>query len=85
MSHVSRSKLYTLVSMLSFAVGVLALDAGVSGLFPLFVVVISFFSFVINSFLCLFGGKREDGFDAYQKANQTRSEALVKGLEDSNK
>ncbi|CDT38965.1 MULTISPECIES: hypothetical protein [Vibrio] len=85
MSHVSRSKLYTLVSMLSFAVGVLALDAGVSGLFPLFVVVISFFSFVINSFLCLFGGKREDGFDAYQKANQTRSEALVKGLEDSSK
>ncbi|ANP78402.1 hypothetical protein AB4559_15370 [Vibrio sp. 10N.222.51.C8] len=85
MSHVSRSKLYTLVSMLSFAVGVLALDAGVSGLFPLFVVVISFFSFVINSFLCLFGGKREDGFDAYQKANQTRSRALVKGLEDSNK
>jgi hypothetical protein len=71
--------------MLSFAVGVLALDAGVSGLFPLFVVVISFFSFVINSFLCLFGGKREDGFDAYQKANQTRSRALVKGLEDSNK
>ncbi|MFA0549682.1 hypothetical protein AB4538_02350 [Vibrio lentus] len=85
MSHVSRSKLYTLVSMLSFAVGVLALDAGVSGLFPLFVVVISFFSFVINSFLCLFGGKREDGVDAYQKANQTRSEALVKGLEDSSK
>ncbi|MFA0157442.1 hypothetical protein [Vibrio sp. 10N.261.46.A3] len=85
MSHVSRSKLYTLVSMLSFAVGVLALDAGVSGLFPLFVVVISFFSFVINSFLCLFGGKREDGFDSYQKANQTRSGALVKGLEDSSK
>ncbi|OEF01971.1 hypothetical protein A136_04900 [Vibrio crassostreae 9ZC13] len=85
MSHVSRTKLYTLVSMLSFAVGLLVLDAGVSGLFPLFVVVISFFSFVINSFLCLFGGKREDGFDAYQKANQTRSEALVKGLEDSSK
>ncbi|MFA0389404.1 hypothetical protein F0235_04730 [Vibrio splendidus] len=85
MSHVSRSKLYTLVSMLSFGVGVLSLDAGVSGLFPLFVVVISFFSFVINSFLCLFGVKHEDGFDAYQKANQARSSALVKGLEDSNK
>jgi hypothetical protein len=39
---------------------VLALQAGVSGLFPLFVVVISFFSFVINSFLCLFGHKYEN-------------------------
>lgn len=60
MSHVSRFKIYTLVSMFSFAIGVLALQAGVSGLFPLFVVVISFFSFVINSFLFLFGHKYEN-------------------------
>lgn len=60
MSHVSRSKIYTLVSMLSFAIGVLALQAGFSGLFPLFVVVISFFIFVINSFLCLFCHKYEN-------------------------
>lgn len=60
MSHVSRLKIYTLVSMLSFAIGVLALQAGASGLFPLFVVVISFFSFVINAFLCLFGHKYEN-------------------------
>ncbi|NOH31917.1 hypothetical protein F0245_00720 [Vibrio chagasii] len=60
MSHVSRLKIYTLVSIFSFAIGVLALQAGVSGLFPLFVVVISFFSFVINSFLCLFGHKYEN-------------------------
>ncbi len=31
MSHVSRLKIYTLVSMFSFAIGVLALQAGVSG------------------------------------------------------
>ena len=60
MSHVSRLKIYTLVSMFAFAIGVLALQAGASGLFPLFVVVISFFSFVINSFLCLFGHKYEN-------------------------
>jgi len=60
MIHVSRLKIYTLVSMFSFAIGVLALQAGVSGLFPLFVVVISFFSFVINLFLCLFGHKYEN-------------------------
>lgn len=60
MSHVSRLKIYTLVSIFSFVIGVLALQSGVSGLFPLFVVVISFFSFVINSFLCLFGHKYEN-------------------------
>ena len=60
MSHVSRLKIYTLVSMFSFAIEELALQAGVSGLFPLFVVVISFFSFVINSILCLFGHKFEN-------------------------
>ncbi|NOI84110.1 hypothetical protein F0228_01525 [Vibrio sp. 99K-1] len=60
MGHVSRLKIYTLVSIFSFAIGVLALQSGVSGLFPLFVVVISFFSFVINSFLCLFGHKYEN-------------------------
>ena len=60
MSHVSRLKIYTLVSMFSLAIGVLALQAGVSGVFPLFVVVISLFSFVINSFLCLFGHKYEN-------------------------
>ncbi len=60
MSHMSRLKIYTLVSMFSFVIGVLALQSGVSGVFPLFVVVISFFSFVINSFLCLFGHKYEN-------------------------
>ena len=85
MSHESRSKLYTLVSMLSFGVGVLALDAGVSGLFPLFVVVISFFSFVINSFLCLFGGKYDDAFSTYQEANKARAGALVKGFDSKEK
>ena len=45
--------------MFSFAIGVLALQAGVSGLFPLFVV-ISFFSFVINSFPGLFGHKYDN-------------------------
>ncbi|MEZ8515432.1 hypothetical protein AB9R81_08875 [Vibrio cyclitrophicus] len=78
-----RTIIVVLISLLSFTAGILSLKVGVTGLFPLFIVVISFFSFVINLYLLFFGKSGDDSFDAYQQANKVRSDTLVKGFDDA--
>ncbi len=66
MNIVLSNKILVLVSSLSLAAGVLALKFGFEGLFPIFVVVISFFSVVINLYLLCISREDKDVSDSYQ-------------------
>ncbi|MEZ8720899.1 hypothetical protein AB6D66_07470 [Vibrio pomeroyi] len=66
MNIVLSNKILVLVSSLSLAAGVLALKFGFEGLFPIFVVVISFFSVVINLYLLCISREEKDVSDSYQ-------------------
>ncbi|WP_299136058.1 hypothetical protein [uncultured Vibrio sp.] len=66
MNIVLSNKILVLISSLSLAAGVLALKFGFEGLFPIFVVVISFFSVVINLYLLCISREDKDVSDSYQ-------------------
>ncbi|WP_176679805.1 MULTISPECIES: hypothetical protein [unclassified Vibrio] len=66
MNIVLSNKILVLISSLSLAAGVLALKFGFEGLFPIFVVVISFFSVVINLYLLCISREEKDVSDSYQ-------------------
>ncbi|WP_261886294.1 hypothetical protein [Vibrio pomeroyi] len=66
MNIVLSNKILVLVSSLSLAAGVLALKFGFEGLFPISVVVISFFSVVINLYLLCISREDKDVSDSYQ-------------------
>ena len=66
MNIVLSNKTLVLISSFSLAAGVLALKFGYEGLFPLFVVVISFFSVVINLYLLCISRADKDVSDSYQ-------------------
>ena len=66
MSIVLSNKILVLISSLSLAAGILALKFGFEGLFPIFVVVISFFSVVINLYLLCISREDKDVSDSYQ-------------------
>ena len=77
MSHVSRSKLYTLMSMLSFGVGVLALSWGVGAVSSL---CCRFILFICHQLVSLFVSKMV--LMPIKKQIRLGPRALVKGLED---
>lgn len=66
MNIVLSNKILVLISCLSLAAGVLALKFGFEGLFPIFVVVISLFSVVINLYLLCISREDKDVSDSYQ-------------------
>ncbi len=66
MNIVLSNKILVLISSLSLAAGVLALKLGFEGVFPIFVVVISFFSVVINLYLLCISREEKDVSDSYQ-------------------
>ncbi|ROO70297.1 hypothetical protein EDB69_3081 [Vibrio crassostreae] len=66
MNNVLSNKILVLISSLSLAAGILALKFGFEGLFPIFVVVISFFSVVINLYLLCISREEKDVSDSYQ-------------------
>ncbi|MDD1825359.1 hypothetical protein LRP52_24505 [Photobacterium sp. ZSDE20] len=66
MNIVLSNKILVLISSLSLAAGILALKFGFEGLFPIFVVVISFFSVVINLYLLCISREDKDVSDSYQ-------------------
>ncbi|CAK3698347.1 hypothetical protein BCV39_03165 [Vibrio sp. 10N.286.55.E10] len=66
MNIVLSNKILVLISSLSLAAGVLALKFGFEGLFPIFVVVISFFSVVINLYVLCISREDKDVSDSYQ-------------------
>ncbi|CAK1692248.1 hypothetical protein FB440_13214 [Vibrio crassostreae] len=66
MNIVLSNKILVLISSLSLAAGILALKFGFEGLFPIFVVVISFFSVVINLYLLCISREEKDVSDSYQ-------------------
>ncbi|TCN77812.1 hypothetical protein EDB62_10582 [Vibrio crassostreae] len=66
MNIVLSNKILVLISSLSLAAGILVLKFGFEGLFPIFVVVISFFSVVINLYLLCISREEKDVSDSYQ-------------------
>ena len=66
MNIVLSNKILVLISSLSLAAGILALKFGFEGLFPIFVVVISFFSVVINLYVLCISREDKDVSDSYQ-------------------
>ncbi len=82
----NRSKIIALSSAVVFALAIAALKfENTLGLLPILVAIVAFFTCVIHTSMHLSGVTNADAFGNYQQAQQTKAEALHKGLDPRDK
>ncbi|HFG1782067.1 hypothetical protein [Vibrio navarrensis] len=76
------SKVKLVISAVAIVLSSLLLSLDMFGVIPFLILVVSFFTLIIQGGLCLLGYKDGDIFDAYQDLERTEATALTNLFKD---
>ncbi|HHC7267556.1 TPA: hypothetical protein ACN30M_001319 [Vibrio parahaemolyticus] len=76
------SKVKVVISVIAMAISSIFLALNLFGVIPFLVLVLSFFTFIIQGTLCFLGYKDGDMFEAYQDSERTEATAFTNLFKD---